>query len=181
MQIWCTLFLKRHIQKLYYDYKDFAIKMSRKSSRMQRFHSFYPLTFFPKYYIAELENWLPVCKSKPLFLKVLARLNSGISRNHDFSGIYVSKLELTKPNRLNQLLRRDKITPDQFLFWKKTHFKRRSNSSFFFCKIKFHPWWQCLWIRMAVRSVYFFSRYGVRLISLAGITLMPSLAKVSSP
>ena len=130
---------------------------------------------------AELENWLPVCKSKPLFLKVLARLNSGISRNHDFSGIYVSKLELTKPNRLNQLLRRDKITPDQFLFWKKTHFKRRSNSSFFFCKIKFHPWWQCLWIRMAVRSVYFFSRYGVRLISLAGITLMPSLAKVSSP
>ena len=49
-------------------------------------------------------------------IKVLARLNSGISRNHDFSGIYDSKLELTKPNRLNQLLRRDKITPDQFLF-----------------------------------------------------------------
>lgn len=63
-------------------------------------------------------NWktdFQFAKVNPLFLKVLARLNSGISRNHDFSGIYVSKLELTKPNRLNQLLRRDKITPDQFL------------------------------------------------------------------
>ena len=87
----------------------------------------------------ELVNWLPVCKSKSLFLKVLARLNSGIQIILWFNGIYDSKLELTKPNRLNQLLEHDKIISDQASRWKKAHFKRRSNSSFFFCKIKFHP------------------------------------------
>ena len=86
----------------------------------------------------ELVNWLPVCKSKYLFLKVLARLNSGIQIILWFNGIYDSKLELTKPNRLNQLLEHDKIISDQAPRWEKAHFKRRSNSSFFFCKIKFH-------------------------------------------
>ena len=80
----------------------------------------------------ELVNWLPVCKSKSLFLKVLARLNSGIQIILWFNGIYDSKLELTKPNRLNQLLEHDKIISDQASRWKKAHFKRRSNSSFFF-------------------------------------------------
>ena len=93
----------------------------------------------PVYPAGELVNWLPVCKSKSLFLKVLARLNSGIQIILWFNGIYDSKLELTKPNRLNQLLEHDKIISDQAPRWEKAHFKRRSNSSFFFCKIKFHP------------------------------------------
>lgn len=103
-----------------------------------------PSTIFFLYFVTkirwgELVNWLPVCKSKSLFLKVLARLNSGIQIILWFNGIYDSKLELTKPNRLNQLLEHDKIISDQASRWKKAHFKRRSNSSFFFCKIKFHP------------------------------------------
>ena len=130
---------------------------------------------------AELENWLPVCKSKYLFLEIIARVNSSILKNRRLSGIYDSKPELKKPNRLNQLLRHDKIIPDQTQCWKKAHFKRRSNFSFFFCKSKFHPWWERLCIRMAVRSFYFFSRYGVRLISLAGISLISSFVKVSRP
>ena len=71
------------------------------------------------YFIYELENWLPVCKSKYLFMEIIARANSSILKNRRLSGIYDSKPELKKPNRLNQLLRHDKIIPDQTQCWKK--------------------------------------------------------------
>lgn len=46
-------------------------------------------------------------------MEIIARANSSILKNRRLSGIYDSKPELKKPNRLNQLLRHDKIIPDQ--------------------------------------------------------------------
>ena len=111
--------------------------------RGYKWHLYYTKGLFNNLFThwAELGNWLPVCKSKCRLWNFLARLNSVRIKSVVFSGVYNSKPELMKPNILNQLYPHDKMSVDQFKSWKIAHFKRRSNLSVFFCKIKFHPWW----------------------------------------
>ena len=49
----------------------------------------------------QLQNEVPVCKSKCVARRILAKLKSVNSRNMDFAGTYECKLEFTKPNKLH--------------------------------------------------------------------------------
>ena len=127
-----------------------------------------------------LQNWVPVCKSKCKLWRCLAKLNATNMLISVFSGTYKCKLEFTKPNKLHASNNDDKIGIDQVPVSKKGHENRRWKDLRNFRKINFHPCGKRYGFRMAV-LFYFFRSFGVRLMSLAGIWRMSSLARISSP
>ena len=73
----------------------------------------------------QLQNEVPVCKSKCQVWRIFEKLNSANTRILRMTGTYKCKLEFTKPNKLHTCDSYDRMVTDQTPVPENGHTNRR--------------------------------------------------------